>query len=468
MTPSLTGPTIARLRLAKGWSQSRLAAELCAAAGVPTLSRHEVSRWERQARVPGAFWRGWLAVVLDAPAGRLDEAAAHARRLAVPTVRGTGARSRAALLALAHRFATTADTPLPMTAGPAYVPPRGVAGAPAGPRGAGDPGGAGPRGVGGPPGEVPADGPPEAALAELRRMDDLCGGVDLVGLGRARWGRAVRALTGAGPVGRRRLLPVVAESAQLAGWLAADAGDPEAGLDAYRLALRAASAAGDPALAGHVLGCASHLLAGLGDPAGALLLATAGHTGAGRRAGPGLRALLLHRVALAAALAGRVAAAGRALDAARRVTEEPAVEREPGWLYWLDGHELARLTGRTLVALGRPRAAEMLLVAGHRRGGPRDRAVYGTWLARCHLEVGEVEQACAAAGAALLEAIRAGSPRAVRPLAALRRRLAPHHELPAVRRYAALLAATGPYLPRGPGAPWPGPTPGWSGASWWC
>ncbi|WP_206025000.1 helix-turn-helix domain-containing protein [Micromonospora zingiberis] len=64
----LSGPLLTRLRLARGWSQSRLAAELCAAAGVPTLSRHEVSRWERQRRIPGRFWHAWLATVLDPPA----------------------------------------------------------------------------------------------------------------------------------------------------------------------------------------------------------------------------------------------------------------------------------------------------------------------------------------------------------------------------------------------------------------
>ncbi|WP_327024815.1 helix-turn-helix domain-containing protein [Micromonospora sp. NBC_01739] len=63
----LSGPPLTRLRLARGWSQSRLAAELCAAAGVPTLSRHEISRWERQRRTPGRFWHGWLAAVLGVP-----------------------------------------------------------------------------------------------------------------------------------------------------------------------------------------------------------------------------------------------------------------------------------------------------------------------------------------------------------------------------------------------------------------
>ncbi|GGM38031.1 hypothetical protein GCM10011608_23350 [Micromonospora sonchi] len=68
------GALLSRFRLARGWSQSRLAAELCAAAGVPTLSRHEISRWERQRRVPGPFWRSWLAQVLALPADLLPDA----------------------------------------------------------------------------------------------------------------------------------------------------------------------------------------------------------------------------------------------------------------------------------------------------------------------------------------------------------------------------------------------------------
>ncbi|PWU47413.1 hypothetical protein DLJ46_14750 [Micromonospora globispora] len=61
------------------------------------------------------------------------------------------------------------------------------------------------------------------------------------------------------------------------------------------------------------------------------------------------------------------------------------------------------------------------------------------------------------AGAALLDAVRAGSPRALGPLTEVRRRLAAHPHEPAVRRYVALLAAARPYLPRRAGA---GPEPG--------
>ncbi|MER7475723.1 hypothetical protein, partial [Micromonospora sp. NPDC000018] len=292
-------------------------------------------------------------------------------------------------------------------------------------------------------------------LAELRRLDDLAGGADLAGLGAYRLGRAVRALAGCGPAARHRLLPELAESAQLAGWLAADAGDVAGALDAYRLALRAAATAGDPALAGHVLGSASHLLAGAGDPEGALVLARTAYAGARPWATPGLRALLLHRVALAAAVGGRAGAARQALGAARRVTGAPEPGREPPWLYWLDGPELAAMTGRTLVALGRPRPAEAPLHAVRQPGRPRTSAIYGGWLARGYLQLGEVERACAVAGEALLDAVRAGSPRALGNLAEVRRWLARHGDEPAVRRHRALVATAGPFLPR-PGAP-PGP-----------
>jgi transcriptional regulator with XRE-family HTH domain len=441
--PQLLGPLLAQLRLARCWSQQRLAAELCAASGVPTLSRNEISRWERQLRVPGEVWLGWLATVLAVPVDLLTDAARHSRRLGTPpeAVRADGARPRSALLAVAQRWLADPRAGLlvaaPTAAGRSTAPGR--------------PAPADHEVAAGPP-----VGPPELReLAELRRLDDLAGGADLTGIGAYRLRRAVRALSGAGPAGRRRLLPALAEAAQLHGWLAADAGELAVALDAYRLGLRAAATAGDPALAGHVLGSASHLLCGAGDPVGALVLARTGYAGARRSASPGLRALLLHRVALAAALGGRRRAARQALDAARRTADAPEPGREPAWLYWLDGEELAAMTGRTLVALGRPHPAEPLLRAAGDRGRPRRAAVYGGWLARGYLQRGEVEQACAAAGAALLAAVRAGSPRAVAQLAEVHRRLAGHDDEPAVRGHAALVAAAAPYLPRG-AAPTPG------------
>ncbi|SCG47365.1 helix-turn-helix domain-containing protein [Micromonospora coxensis] len=431
--PSLLGPLIAQLRLARGWSQQHLADALCAAAGTPTLTRHEVSRWERAVRVPGERWRRHLAAVLDAPAGPLADAPSRRR----PPGPAPATRSRSALLALARRWA--ADPSAPLLLNPATIDH--VAGpSPDGSAADGDP--AGP-----PPGDHLSDA---FGLAELRRLDDLAGGADLAPAGAYRLRRVARALRRAGPTGRRRLLPALAEAAQFAGWLDGDAGDLAAGLDAHRLGLRAAAATGDRAFAGHVLGSASHLLAGAGDAEGALLLARAGYAGARRAGSPGLRTLLLHRVALAAALAGRAPAGRQALDAARRTAEAVEPATEPAWLYWLDGDELAAMTGRTLVALGRPGPAVPLLHAAGSGRGPRSAAVYGGWLARGLLRLGEVDRAAAVAGAALHDAVRAGSTRAAAALVEVDRRLTAHRAEPAVRRWRALLADARPYLPRPP------------------
>jgi transcriptional regulator with XRE-family HTH domain len=74
------GPMLTRVRLARGWSQLRVAELLCAASGVVTVTRNEVSRWEREARIPSGFWLGWLALVLEVRVEVLEVAAARARR----------------------------------------------------------------------------------------------------------------------------------------------------------------------------------------------------------------------------------------------------------------------------------------------------------------------------------------------------------------------------------------------------
>ncbi|BCB82617.1 hypothetical protein Pflav_090270 [Phytohabitans flavus] len=246
----------------------------------------------------------------------------------------------------------------------------------------------------------------------------------------------------------RRLLGLLAEAAQLTGWLVADAGDPAGALAAYRTALAAAADAGDRPLAAHVLGSASHLLAGHGDPRGALLLARSGMAGAGRAAPATLRALLLHRVAFAAALCGERRAAHDALGQAATAAARRDPAQDPPWLYWLDEAELSAMTGRCMAALGRPLRAEPLLTAAvSRTGQPRTAALYGAWLARVCLDLGEVERAGEVAGDALLDAVRSGSARAAAEVVGVRPRLAAHRDVPEARRFAELATACRPYLP---------------------
>ena len=78
--PEAIGAMLARLRAERGISQLRLAERVCAASGVPTVSRHEISRWEREERVPSDFWLGWLAVALEVPVEMLARAAGVTRR----------------------------------------------------------------------------------------------------------------------------------------------------------------------------------------------------------------------------------------------------------------------------------------------------------------------------------------------------------------------------------------------------
>jgi transcriptional regulator with XRE-family HTH domain len=77
------GQVLCELRLATGLSQGRLAEELNKVSGHATLTREEVSRWERGGRMPGRFWLPHLSAVLHVPLARL-EAVKAGRAVAQP------------------------------------------------------------------------------------------------------------------------------------------------------------------------------------------------------------------------------------------------------------------------------------------------------------------------------------------------------------------------------------------------
>ncbi|MBV1852497.1 helix-turn-helix domain-containing protein [Catellatospora tritici] len=399
MSPSSLGRLIAQQRRLRGYSQARLAELLCAVAGSPTVTRHEVSRWERGERLPGAQWLGWLAHVLDLSPARLGLAAApDLRRLSTAEVRD--------LCLLAGRWLRHDPVPDRRSAEP-------------------DPG-----------------------LGELRRMDDLVGGADLAPVVARRRRQAVAALRPARGPDRRSLLLPAAESAQLAGWTAADAGQPRAALAAYREGLVLAMEAGDRQLGAHLLGSASHLL-GEREPGPAWQLARIAAAGVRRHGSPGLRALLAQRAAYAAARSGDRSAAHGCLLVAQRLGERLVPEREPPWLYWLDQRELAAMTGRCLVVLDRPLRAVALLGRPELRGTrqPRSLAVYSGWLARALLGVGELEEACAVGAGGVIASVRSGSVRAAEQTRELAARLASRQDVRAARELSDLIRYVTSYLP---------------------
>ncbi|WP_144121500.1 helix-turn-helix domain-containing protein [Catellatospora sichuanensis] len=437
------GRLIAETRRRRGYSQTRLAALLCAAAEVTTVTRHEVSRWERGDRLPGAQWLAWLALVLDLPPAWLAAAARPVDRSA-PTD-GVTRLHRLAEQWLRHAVHGDAAP------GESWrLADLGAARSPAGSGHAAA--GSVHTGWGR---FLVRPGDREAAqldrhIAELRRMDDLVGGADLAPVAHRCWSQAADRLHRARGADRRRLLRPTTELAQLAGWTAADAGDRATALRAYRAGLVLAMEADDTALGGHVLGGASHLLCEA-DPRAAWRLARIAAAGTRRVGSPGLRALLAHRAALAAARAGDGRAAADGLLVARRLGDRVRPEHEPSWLYWLDQTELAAMTGRCLVVLDRPvRALPLLEQPGlrrPRRGQPRTRAVYAGWLARALLGVGEVEQACAVGADAAVEAVRAGSVRAAEQTRELSVRLAARTQTRAVRDLSELITQLTSYLP---------------------
>nr|BFE66058.1 hypothetical protein GCM10020063_105840 [Dactylosporangium thailandense] len=389
------GALLTRLRLARGRSQLRLAEMLCAAADVPTITRHEVSRWERGDRVPGAPWLAWLAFVLQAPLEDLERAAALSRRRRLagwadraadtaepepPTT--TGARAGAATgrptARWADRAADTAEPEPPTTTGARAGAATGRPTArwadraadtaePEPPTTTGARAGAaiGRRSGAGRDGREP--GLDAARLAELRRMDDLLSGPEVVRVVRDAYAEAARR---AGAFGGRDEFGLVAELAQLAVWAGVDAGaasDGRAVAGLVRDGVRAAVRAGQRGLAGHLLGCLAQLRAEIGDGAGASRLARA----ARRIAEPsdaGTLAVLWLREAAAAAALGERARCDAALAAAEKAHGVRGAH-DPAWLYWLDDARLAAAAGRCQAVLGRHRLALRLLDAALRSPG---------------------------------------------------------------------------------------------------
>ncbi|GGM40080.1 helix-turn-helix domain-containing protein [Dactylosporangium sucinum] len=76
------GVLVASRRRTLGLSQRDLADRVCSVSGRATITRHELSRYEREVRLPGGPMMAVLAEVLDVPLAVLADAvtAAQERR----------------------------------------------------------------------------------------------------------------------------------------------------------------------------------------------------------------------------------------------------------------------------------------------------------------------------------------------------------------------------------------------------
>ncbi|MEU2080840.1 helix-turn-helix transcriptional regulator [Streptomyces albus] len=353
------GQYLASLRRHTGRSQRQFAAVLCAASGTQSITRNEVSRWERGGRVPDV-WLSTIAQVLGVPLAELEQAAAYARGDTLARLPGVAA--------------TLADL---LPDGDALEPLAA-------------PGG---RRIGATTVEGLA-----ARVHGLRLADDVLSGGDLIAPAFRELRAAVRLYresehseeTGRG------LLVQIGEYGQIAGWIASDAGRGEDAEHAYRLGLSAARQAGDAPLVAQLAGSLGYHLTNSGREREGLELAKAAVTEAGPDAPATTRALFLDRVAWAHTRAGEAQPALRALGEAHAALDATDGPPAPTWAYWVNREELEVMDARVFTELRRPLRAVPLLqdvLARYDATHAREVALYRSWLAVALADANEPEQA---------------------------------------------------------------------------
>ncbi|WP_249124951.1 helix-turn-helix domain-containing protein [Saccharopolyspora erythraea] len=194
----------------------------------------------------------------------------------------------------------------------------------------------------------------ERRVVELRHLDDVVSSRELLPAVSKELSDAkslVRSASYSEMTGRR-LFTAVGELAQLAGWIASDAGAYADAQRFYLSGVDAASETGGRVLAAQLLSSLSYQIATVGDPRDAALLARTAAVGA-TGATPVVRALLLERVAWASAKSRDVDGTWRALDEVDDAFEERGAD-EPEWVYWLDRGEIDVMAGRCMIGLGGP------------------------------------------------------------------------------------------------------------------
>ncbi len=285
------GANIKRLREARGYSQARLAHEVCRAAGVigDPVGRQEVSRWETGKRTPRE-WLPFIAAALGVSADTL----------------------RAPLAPPEPPLPTLADF---LPEGDPLSPLQGHSG----------------RRIG-----MGAVEDLQQRVHGLRLADDVLAGGDLIRPALRELRSAVKLYregSHTSEVGRQ-LLRQIGEVAQIAGWIASDAGQHAEAERIYRLGISAARQAEDHTLAGNIAGSLAYQLSNTGREVEGLKLARAAVNETGPDAPPKARALYLDRVAWAHVKAGGIENGQQAMRALGRpgrhsATTAPVRNRPP-------------------------------------------------------------------------------------------------------------------------------------------
>ncbi|MEO3751489.1 hypothetical protein [Streptomyces sp. B6B3] len=200
------------------------------------------------------------------------------------------------------------------------------------------------------------------------------------------WRAGERRLAAVPARARREYGAVVAEAAEVAGWLLFDADRQAASRRASLASLALARAVGDRPMEWFALTNLALQDVELGRPQEALRIADEVLTGL--RVPPRVALLARARRGRALALAGEAGRALVDLRAARSATGESLTARDPAWTWWVRAPELRGQEGDALLALGRPEAAADAARAALAEVSGRNVLYYEVALLAAHVRVG--------------------------------------------------------------------------------
>lgn len=287
----------------------------------------------------------------------------------------------------------------------------------------------------------------EQRLDDLRRLDDVLGGARLRQTAVAEYDllEGLAKQTGQhGPL-EHRLLSLLAESARMCGWLQFDSGHHARAQRFYVTALRASASAGDHQVGANTLAFMAIQVYSEGTPQDAVGLVRTAQDATMRRTTPRVKSMLHARAARALSKTGDRTACWRELDAARTEYARGPHDDDPSWSYWLNPGEIEMLAGSSALDLDEPRRALTHFEQARRvqyaaDGYARDHVLYLTRTARAHLQLGDLDSACAAATDAFTQNATLNSSRPTDALDDLRDELAPHRHVRTVRDFLLLSA----------------------------
>jgi hypothetical protein len=277
----------------------------------------------------------------------------------------------------------------------------------------------------------------EHRVIQLRRADDFITGAASRELVRNELAATMPLLTDGTLTEEqaKRILTAAGEIAQLGAWVAADGGLLDEAARYVRGGIIAARAAGKAPLAANIISTFSYQVASTGNPNEALVLARTAYQGGQRDATPVTRALLLERVAWAAARSGDLRDCERTLGRVDEAFSGGPGNNDPDWVYWLNREEIDVMAGRCYTELRKPDRAEKLLTDALSRYGPafvRENSLYLSWLAEDYVQLGEIDHAAGIATQMAALAARTNSARTDTRLRHLASQLGPYGGTPSV------------------------------------